>query len=478
MTQHCLSLILAAGEGTRMRSNLPKVLHKIGGLPMVSHVLRACMAAAGEESAVALIVGDDAAPLCAEALKHAPQAQFYQQKQRLGTAHAVLAAQAALEAAAKQKNGPACVLIAYGDTPLLRAETARAARDKIVAGADIVVSGFYAENPAGYGRLVEQNGRLIKIIEDKDASAAEKAIKLCNGGFMAARAEHILPLLRAVDNKNAKGEYYLTDIVALAAAQGLRVEVMATERDDVLGVNSRAELAAAELIWQNRRRQAVMAAGVTLQMPETVYFAYDTEIAADVLIEPNVYFGPGVKIGRETVIRAFSHIEGAEIGAHCTIGPYARLRPGAKLAENVRIGNFCEIKQSNIAEGVKINHLTYMGDAEIGAGSNIGAGVISCNYNGFSKAKLTIGAGAFIGSNSALIAPLTIGRGAYIASGSVITDNVNEDALAFGRARQEEKPEGGKRLRALFSLQKAEAEKAAKPSGEKARGKKSQGKRR
>jgi len=429
-----------------MRSALPKILHKIGGLPLVGHVLGAMPAAAGD--AIALIVAPEAEAVRIEAQKLAPKARFFTQRQRLGTAHAVLAAEKLLGESYDD------VVIAYGDTPLLRPQHIEKARHKLAKGADIVVSGFYTDKPQGYGRLVEAGGRLVKIVEEKEASAQEKKIKLCNGGFMAVKGALIAALLRAVGKDNSKGEYYLTDIIAPAVARGLDVEVLELAAEDIVGVNNQAGLAAAEALWQQRKRQEIMAGGVSLQAPETVYFAYDTDIAANVFIEPYVFFGPGVRIAAGAHIRAFSHIEGAIIGKGARIGPYARLRPGSRLADNVAIGNFCEIKQADIAEGVKINHLSYMGDVAIGAGSNIGAGTISCNYDGYNKEKLTIGAGAFIGSNSALVAPLAIGRGAYIASGSVITRNVDDEALAFGRARQVTKPEGGKRLRALFALKK------------------------
>jgi len=448
MARRCLSIILAAGEGTRMRSAQPKILHKMGGLSLIGHVIRALPAAAGND--MALIIAPGAAAVRLEAEKLAPKAQFFIQQQRLGTAHAVLAAEDLLG-----KNYDD-IVIAYGDTPLIRPQYIEKARQKLAKGADIVVSGFYTETPQGYGRLVEKAGRLVKIVEEKEASRQEKKIKLCNGGFMALKGEHILPLLRAVGNANSKGEYYLTDVVALAAKRGLEVQVLEMAAEDIVGVNTQAELAAAEALWQQRKRQEIMAGGVSLQAPETVYFAYDTVISANVFIEPHVFFGSGVIIAAGAHIRAFSYIEGATIGKNAIIGPYARLRPLSRLADNVKIGNFCEIKQANIAEGVKINHLAYMGDVEIGADSNIGAGAISCNYNGYNKEKISIGAGAFIGSNSALVAPLSIGKGAYIASGSVITHNVDDEALAFGRARQINKPEGGKRLKALLSLKKGQ----------------------
>lgn len=448
MARSCLSVILAAGEGTRMQSELPKVLHKIGGLPLVCHSIRAAEAAKCGD--MALILGCGAEAIQEEIGKYSSKITVFEQNQRLGTAHAVLCAEKLLQ---KKYDD---ILIIFGDTPLIRPQILTEARKRLRLGADIVVSGFYAEDPSGYGRLAEKNGKLIKIIEEKDATPQEKKINLCNGGLMAVKGAHILSLLRAVGNHNAKGEYYLTDIIAAAAQRGLHMQVMEIAQEDIIGVNSRAELAAAEALWQRRKRREMMAAGISLQDPGTVYFSYDTRIAADVFIEPHVFFGLGVKIAEQAHIRAFSYIEGTYIGRNAVIGPYARLRPQSRLGKNVRIGNFCEIKQAEIADNVKINHLAYMGNVEIGAESNIGAGAVSCNYDGFNKEKITMGAEAFIGSNSSLVAPLHIGRGAYIASGSVITDNVGDDDLAFGRARQVNKTGGGKKLKRRLALKAKE----------------------
>jgi bifunctional UDP-N-acetylglucosamine pyrophosphorylase / glucosamine-1-phosphate N-acetyltransferase len=434
----CLSIILAAGEGTRMKSALPKVLHKIAGLPMVAHVAKAAESAGGD---IALVIGHGADQLRAAAQSFAPNAETFVQERRLGTAHAVLAAR---EAIAKGHDD---ILVMFGDTPLLEPDALLQARAGLAKGAAVVVVGFRTADPSGYGRLIEENGALVAIREEKDCSEAEKKIGFCNGGLMAIAGEHALALLEAVGNANAKGEYYLTDIVEIARKRGLQVAATEASFENALGINNRAELAEAEAIWQRRRRRAMMLAGVTLIAPETVYFSHDTEIGAETIVEPDVFFGPGVKIATGAKIHAFCHIEGASIGPGCDVGPFARLRPGADLGEKAKVGNFCEVKKATIEPGAKVNHLTYIGDARVGAGANIGAGTITCNYDGYSKFFTDIGAGAFIGSNSSLVAPISIGVGAYVASGSVITENVPDDALAFGRARQKTMPEKARELR-------------------------------
>ncbi|TGQ72822.1 MAG: bifunctional UDP-N-acetylglucosamine diphosphorylase/glucosamine-1-phosphate N-acetyltransferase GlmU [Mesorhizobium sp.] len=439
----CLSVILAAGEGTRMKSALPKVLHQIAGLPMVAHVVKAAEAAGA--SGLALVIGHGADDMRKAAAKFAPAAELFVQERRLGTAHAVLAAREAIS------MGYDDVLVMFGDTPLIDAEALAAARGKLADGAAVVVIGFRTANPTGYGRLIERAGKLVAIREEKDCSEAEKKITFCNAGMMAVAGKHALKLLDAVGNKNAKGEYYLTDIVEIAGAQGLDVVATEASFESALGINNRAELAEAEAIWQTRRRREAMLSGVTLIAPETVYFSHDTEIGADTLVEPNVWFGTGVKVASGAKIHAFSHIEGAVIATNCDVGPFARLRPGADLRTKAKVGNFCEVKQAVVEEGAKVNHLTYIGDARIGAGANIGAGTITCNYDGYSKFFTDIGEGAFVGSNSSLVAPVTIGKGGYIASGSVITESVPEDALAFGRARQKTIPGKGKELRERFA---------------------------
>lgn len=439
----CLSVILAAGEGTRMKSALPKVLHQIAGLPMVAHVVKAAEAAgAGDQ---ALVIGHGADEMRKAAQKFAPKAETFVQEKRLGTAHAVLAARAAIS------RGYDDVLVMFGDTPLIDPDALTVARLKLAEGAAVVVIGFRTPNPTGYGRLIEKGGKLVAIREEKDCSEEERTINFCNGGLMAIAGSQALKLLDAVGNTNAKGEYYLTDIVEIASGQGLDVVATEASFENALGINNRAELAEAEGIWQTRRRRAAMLSGVTLIAPETVYFSHDTEIGADTIVEPNVWFGLGVTIGTASRIHAFSHFEGATIASNCEVGPFARLRPGADLRNKAKVGNFCEVKKATIEEGAKVNHLTYVGDARVGPGANIGAGTITCNYDGYSKFFTDIGEGAFIGSNSSLVAPLTIGSGSYIASGSVITESVPDDALAFGRARQKTIPGKGKEIRERFA---------------------------
>ena len=435
----CLSIILAAGEGTRMKSAKPKVLHEVAGLSLIGHVAKAARREPGVE--VAVVVGREAEAVKKAVAPFAPEAEVFLQAERLGTAHAVLAARD------KIARGYDDVLILFGDTPLIEPQALADLRAGLAAGADVVVMGFHAPDPAGYGRLIVKDGALVAIREDRDASEAERAIAFCNGGLMAVSGRHALSLLDAVGNANAKGEYYLTDIVEIAASRGLSVRATEAPYESLLGINTRLELAEAEAVWQSRRRRALMLSGVTMAAPETVHLCHDTEIEPDVAIEPNVVFGPGVSIAAGARIRAFSHIEGARIGPGAEVGPFARLRPGAELGEKAKVGNFCEVKKAVIDAGAKVNHLTYIGDAHIGAGANIGAGTITCNYDGFSKHHTEIGAGAFIGSNSALVAPVTIGAGAYVASGSVVTQDVPDDALAFGRARQENKDGLGRRLR-------------------------------
>ena len=434
----CLSIILAAGEGTRMKSALPKVLHKIAGLPMVAHVAKAAESAGGQ---IALVIGHGADQLRAAAQSFAPRAEIFVQEKRLGTAHAVLAAR---EAIAKGHDD---ILVMFGDTPLLEPDALLQARAELAKDAAVVVVGFRTADPTGYGRLIEENGALFAIREEKDCTEAEKKIGFCNGGLMAIAGEHALALLDTVGNANAKGEYYLTDIVEIGRKRGLQVVATEASFENALGINNRAELAEAEAIWQRRRRRAMMLAGVTLIAPETVFFSHDTEIGAETVVEPNVFFGPGVRVAAGAKIHAFCHIEGAEIGVGCDVGPFARLRPGADLREKAKVGNFCEVKKATIEPGAKVNHLTYIGDARVGAGANIGAGTITCNYDGYSKFFTDIGAGAFVGSNSSLVAPISIGARAYVASGSVITESVPDDALAFGRARQKTIPEKARELR-------------------------------
>jgi len=438
----CLAVILAAGEGTRMKSTLPKVLHKMAGLEMVGHVM-ATVRSAGAD-ALALVVGNGADQV-REAVSGFPFGQnateIFLQEERLGTAHAALAARQAIA------RGYDDVLVVFGDHPLLRADVLREARAKLAEGAAVAVIGFRPPDPTGYGRLIESDGRLVAIREEKDCSEEERKISFCNSGVMAIAGRDALELLDAVGNDNAKGEYYLTDIVEIANSRGLLVVASEADLESALGINNRAELAEAEAVWQHRKRREMMLSGVTLTAPETVFFSYDTEIGPDTVVEPNVWFGLGVRIASGAHIHAFCHIEGAQVESGAAVGPFARLRPGAEIMEKAKIGNFCEVKKSRIERGAKVPHLSYIGDATVGAGANIGAGTITCNYDGFGKHRTEIGAGAFIGTNSSLVAPITIGDGAYVASGSVLTENVPADALAFGRARQSTYEDRGKALR-------------------------------
>ncbi len=369
--------------------------------------------------------------------------QVFVQEGQLGTADAVKAAEAGFAGAA----GP--VLILYGDTPLLRAATLDRLTRALGEGADLVVAGFETEHPTGYGRLLlDAHGRLVGIREEKDASESERALTLCNSGIMGFRsAKTLTGLLARIGNDNAKREFYLTDAVALASADGLDTRLITADGAEVLGVNSRSELAAAEALMQRRLREKAMAGGATLVAPETVFLSHDTAIGRDVLIEPNVIVGPGVVIEDGAIIHGFCHFVGAHIGRNAEVGPFARLRPGAVLGPGTKVGNFVEIKQSDIADGAKVNHLSYIGDTSVGPGANIGAGTITCNYDGIAKHRTEIGAGAFIGSNSSLVAPVKIGEGAYIGSGSVISEDVADDALALTRAPQEERSGWAARFR-------------------------------
>jgi len=447
-SRKALAIVLAAGEGTRMKSDTPKVLHQVAGRSMLAHVLDA-VAEAGVDS-VAVVVGPDRDDVRAEAIRLAPGARTFVQSERLGTAHAVLAAREAISAGCDD------LLVLFADTPLVSGATIRGLRDALAKGAGVAALGFEAADPFGYGRLLQdEGGRLVAIREEKDASDAERAVRLCNAGLMAIDGAAALDWLRQIRNANAKGEYYLTDIVEMARAAGREARVVLADESEVLGVNDRIQLAQAESVAQNRLRRAAMAAGVTMIAPETVFLCADTVFGRDVLIEPNVVIGPGVSIGDKAVIHAFSHLEGASVGPGATIGPYARLRPGAALAESAKVGNFVEIKNANVAKGAKVNHLTYIGDADIGANANIGAGTITCNYDGFFKYRTEIGENAFIGSNSALVAPVKIGAGAYVGSGSVVTRDVTPDALAVARGRQMEKAGWASSFRSAQASKKA-----------------------
>ncbi len=423
------AIILAAGHGTRMRSALPKVLHPVGGRPMLHWALALARAAGAER--IILVAGAHSGEVHAEAAKFLPAQDIVIQDPPMGTGHAVSCARAALA----EFEGDALVI--FADTPLIPPETAERLFAAVAGDASVAVLGFRPADPGEYGRLVTgANGALERIVEARDANAAEKLIPLCNSGVMAAPAKLLFSLLARVTNHNAKGEYYLTDIVGLAVGDGLQARVIETAAEDVLGVNSRADLAAAEAVFQSRKRAEMLAHGISLQAPDSVHFSWDTEIAPDVLVEPFVVFGPGVTIATGAEIRAFSHLEGANVREGARIGPFARLRKGADIGGHAHIGNFVEVKNVRIGEGAKANHLAYLGDGTVGAGANIGAGVVFCNYDGYDKYQTHVGAGAFIGSDCALVAPVTIGAGAYTGSGSVITDDVPEDALALARGRQ------------------------------------------
>jgi len=443
------ALILAAGKGTRMKSDLHKVLHPIAGRPMLGHLIAAVDTLGAARKLVVTGAGRDqverfVAPLGVDVVTQEPQ---------LGTAHAVRQGEAMLA------GFDGDILLLYGDVPLVRPETMTRMLDRLhAADAPVaVVLGFRPTDPLAYGRiLARSDGVIEKMVEYKDASSEERAIDLCNSGLMAVRGADLWTLLARVGNDNAAREYYLPDIVMIAGAEGRRSAVIEAEAWEVAGVNSRAELAAVEAEWQRRRRALAMSEGATLIAPETVWFAHDTEVGRDVVIEPNVFFGAKAVIGDGVVIHGFSHIEGATVHAGAQIGPYARLRPGAEIGEGARIGNFVEVKNGRFGKGAKANHLSYIGDAEVGANANIGAGTITCNYDGFLKYRTVIGEGAFIGSNSALVAPVAIGDGAIVGAGSVITRDVEGDALAVARGSQAARPGWAARFRERMRAKKAE----------------------
>lgn len=454
MNDRVLAVVLAAGESTRMKSSKSKVLHTVGNLPMISHVI-----AALEKTGVghvALVVGRDAEPVIAAAASGKLTLTAFEQKERLGTGHAVLAARDEIA------NGYDQIIVAYGDAPLIEPEPLALALEKVRAGFDVAVIGFETDKPTGYGRLLTRDGELVAIREEKDATPEERKVTFCNSGLMAIKGAKALSLLGKITNNNVKGEYYLTDIIELLRAEGGRAATVEAPADTVAGCNNRAELADLEAFWQRRRRRELMIAGVTMIAPETVFLSFDTAIAQDVTIEPNVVLGPGVTIETGAVIHAFSHIEGARIASGANVGPFARLRPGANLHANAKVGNFVEIKKAEIGEGAKVSHLTYIGDATVGQGANIGAGTVTCNYDGYNKFETHIGADTFIGSNTLLVAPVKIGRGALTATGSVITEDVPDDAAAFGRARQVNKEGYGAKIMARNRALK-EAKQAKSP---------------
>ena len=447
-----LTIVLAAGKGTRMKSDVPKVMHRVAGRTLLGHVL--ALAATAGTTASAVVVGPDMPAVRTEVTHLAPAAVVFEQTQQRGTADAVLAARQGLQG----HSGD--VLVMFADTPLITADTVRRLVRALDQGAEVAVLGFHAKDATGYGRLVTDGllavgvANLLAIREHKDATPAERQIDFCNSGVMAFRTPNLLSLLDQIGTNNASGEYYLTDVIAIMRGQGRRAVAVAGVEEEMLGVNTRAHLAVAEGVFQRRARVHAMAEGATLIDPGTVWFAFDTRVGRDVVIEPNVFFGPGVSIGDRAVIRAHSHLTGASVEAGAEVGPFARLRPGARIGEGAKIGNFVEVKNAVFERGAKANHLAYIGDAHVGSNANIGAGTIFCNYDGFFKHRTEIGAGAFIGSNASLVAPVRIGEGAFVASGSVITKNVDADSLALARAVQESRPGWAAKFRALMNSRK------------------------
>lgn len=424
------AIILAAGKGTRMRSSTSKVLHQVAGLSMLGHVIKLCQNVGVQKTIV--IVGHQSETVQKEALALEPNAIIVEQKEQLGTGHAVNCTSEFL----RDTEGDAIIL--YADTPLIRPETIEQMQAIRQHGADTVFLGFETPNPAHYGRLIvnQEDGELLEIVEAKEATEEQLAVNLCNSGVILTKAGSLPALLSQITNDNAKGEYYLTDIVKIGRSHGFKNYIGLCDPDEVIGVNSRSELAHVEMVYQTYKRLEMMEKGVTLQAPQTVYFSHDTEIGNDTVIEPNVYFGPKVTIESNVHIKASSHLEGCFISEHAVIGPFARIRPETTLGKNVKVGNFVEIKKSIVEHDAKINHLSYVGDSTVGVNVNIGAGTITCNYDGVEKHRTVINKNAFIGSNSSLVAPVTIGENALIGSGSVITKDVPENALAIARERQ------------------------------------------
>ena len=443
-------IILAAGKGTRMQSDLPKVLHKIAGAPLLVHAMKA--GASLEPEKTVIVAGHGADQVEAAAQDWSDDIDVVLQREQLGTAHAVLQAREALA----DFEGDAIVL--YGDTPFIQPETLDA---MLTARAehDVVVLGFEAADSGRYGRLVMDGDVLNAIVEFKDATDAERAITLCNSGVISAKADVLFDLIDSVSNENASGEYYLTDIIGIARSKGLSATVVHCDEAETMGINSRPELAVAEVAFQTRARADALENGVTMHAPDTVYFSHDTYIGSDTVIEPNVVFAVGVTVENNATIRAFSHLEGCHVSRESVVGPYARLRPGAELSEGVKIGNFVEIKNASIDAGAKVNHLSYIGDAQIGEKSNVGAGTITCNYDGVFKHRTTIGKNVFVGSNTMLVAPVTLGDDSMTATGTIVTKNVPEGDLAVGRARQENKPGFARRMFEKLKSKKANAAK-------------------
>lgn len=453
MTDLCF-IVLAAGDGTRMKSDLPKVLHKVAGRSIINHVVAAARDANATE--IAVVVAPEREIVKQSILKETPDVLIYEQAERLGTAHG------AKMAKPSWVNAQGYITVVYGDHPLLRGENFTPVFDKLDEGNDVAILAFEPKDPTGYGRLIANGEQLTAIREHKDASEAERKIGLCNACALTFKADVFRELIDQVKNDNAQGEYYLPDLVELAHNAGYKVTYATAPEEDVMGVNSRRQLALSEKLFQIRLRNQAMDNGTTLIDPDTVFFAHDTVLGRDVTIEPNVFFDVGVSVADGATIHAFSHLAGARVGPNASVGPYARLRPDAVLEAGAKVGNFCEVKKAHIGEGAKINHLTYIGDAEIGPRTNVGAGTITCNYDGINKSKTIIGADAFIGSNSSLIAPVTIGDGAYVGSGTVVSKDIERDALALARTPQENKLGYAPRLKARAQAIKDKTKAAAK----------------
>ncbi|HJZ42794.1 MAG TPA: bifunctional UDP-N-acetylglucosamine diphosphorylase/glucosamine-1-phosphate N-acetyltransferase GlmU [Hyphomicrobiaceae bacterium] len=445
--QPLLIVILAAGKGVRMRSERPKVLHAIAGRSMLAHVLDTVRSAGTAK--LALVVAPGMEAVRAEAARVAPSIEIFEQATQAGTAHAVLAARPALE----RHEGD--VIVLFADTPLVEPATLRRLVGALDSGAQIAALGFEAEDATGYGRLLlDDKGHVIAVREHRDATEAERSLGLCIGGGMAFRVPDLVGLLSRIGSRNAQGEYYLTDIVAIAAAGALVTQPVRCSEEEALGINSREQLAAAEAVYQTRARRRAMEQGATLVAPETVWLSFDTAIGRDVTIEPNVFFGPGVVVEDGAHIMANCHFVGARIRAGARVGPFARFRPGTDIGAGARVGNFVEVKNATLEAGAKANHLSYIGDGRVGEGTNIGAGTIFCNYDGFNKHFTDVGKGAFVGSNTSLVAPVKIGDGAYIGSGSVISKNVEADALALERSPQDQRPGWAAKFRAAMGKRK------------------------
>lgn len=441
-------VILAAGQGTRMQSSIPKVLHPIGGRPMLQHVLNVADDIGAAKKVVVVAPGaSEVKKLVAE-----HDAVTVVQERQIGTGHAVAATEAAL------KGFDGTLLVLFGDTPLLTAATLKSLISCLGKDVELAALGFRTDDPTGYGRMMCDGDRLLGIVEHKDATPEERSIDLCFAGILAADAHSLFDLLRRVESQNTQGEFYLTDVIALARGIGLTSRSTEGSAEEMMGVNSQSQLAQAEAAYQMRRRTELMEAGVSFAAPETVFLSADTIIEQGVRIGPYVVFAPGVKVHSGAEIKAFSHLEGAEVGNGAIVGPFARLRPGADLQENVHVGNFVEVKNATLEKGAKANHLTYLGDAHIGAGTNIGAGTITCNYDGFGKYRTDIGENVFVGSNTALVAPVALGNDSVVAAGSVITKDVEAGSLAIDRGQQKIVPGAADQIRANAKVRKEQQE--------------------